>query len=221
MKHSVRDKSQLRTFTKSICEIFPSILPGDKICDSCRKKLSTVSEIPQEQVELLDQSISSLDFCKTDYSSESTLPSPVKQFQASVAEQSKEEPTSTLEIIIGVTPIIRRKLQSRNYQKKKVETMTRMLQMAGIDEKTSDDGEIIAQLKEKSCTANRSEKVQILTVLPQSWSIHKIQTEFGASNFTVRKAQALVAASGILTTPNPKPGRSLLQKNSGSCCKFL
>ena len=99
--------------------------------------------------------------------------------------------------------------------------MTGMLQMAGIDEKTSDDGEIIAQLKEKSCTANRSEKVQILTVLPQSWSIHKIQTEFGASNFTVRKAQALVAASGILTTPNPKPGRSLLQKNSGSCCKFL
>ena len=89
--------------------------------------------------------------------------------------------------------------------------MTRMLQMAGIDEKTSDDGEIIAQLKEKSCTANRSEKVQFLTVLPQSWSIHKIQTEFGASNFTVRKAQALVAASGILTTPNPKPGRSLLQ----------
>ena len=60
-----------------------------------------------------------------------------------------------------------------------------MPQMAGIDEKTSDDGEIIARLREKSCTANRSEKVQILTVLQQSWSIHKIQTEFGASSFTV------------------------------------
>ena len=181
--------------------------------------MSTLSEIPQERVELLDQSISSLDFRKTDYSSESTLPSPVKQFQASVADQSRERANEHLRDI-GVTPIIVRKLQSRKYQKKKAETMTRMLHMAGIDEKTSDDGEIIAQLKEKSCTANRSEKVQILTVFPQSWSIHKIQTEFGASNFTLRKAQALVAASGILTTPNPKPGQYLLQKKPGSC-KFL
>ena len=28
VKHSVRDKSQLRTVSKSICEKFPSILPG-------------------------------------------------------------------------------------------------------------------------------------------------------------------------------------------------
>ena len=120
-----------------------------------------MSEIPQEQVELLDQSISSLDFRKTDYSSESTLPSPVILFQASVAEQSRERANKYLRDI-GVTPITKRKLQSRKYQTKKVETVTRMLQMAGIDEKISDEGEIIAQLKEKSCTANRSEKVQIL-----------------------------------------------------------
>ena len=62
----------------------------DKIRDSCRKKLCTVSEIPQEQVELLDQSISSLNLPETDYSSEPTLPSSVKKFQASLAEQSRE-----------------------------------------------------------------------------------------------------------------------------------
>ena len=60
MKHSVRDKSQLRTVSKSICEKFPSILPGEKICDSSRKKLSTMTENPQEQVELLDQSVIAL-----------------------------------------------------------------------------------------------------------------------------------------------------------------
>ena len=218
MKHSARDKSQLRTVTKSICEKFPSILPGDKICDSCRKKLSTVSEIPQEQVELLDQSISSLDFLETNYSSESTSPSPVKQFHASVAQQSRKRANKYLRDV-GVTPITKRKLQSRKYQKK-METITRMLQMSGIDEKTSDDGEIIAQLKDKFHTANRSEKVQILTVLPQSWSIRKIQNEFGASNFTVRKAKALVAASGILTTPNPKPGRTLPQTTQDLVVNF-
>ena len=81
--------------------------------------------------------------------------------------------------------------------------------MLGFDEKASVDGEIIAQLKERFSTAKRSEKVQILTVLPQSWSIRKIQSEFGAPNFTVRKAKALFAANGILATPNPKPGQSL------------
>ena len=62
VKHSVRDNSWLRTVTKSICQKSVLILPGEKICDLCGKKLSTMSEIPQEQVELMDQSISSLDF---------------------------------------------------------------------------------------------------------------------------------------------------------------
>ena len=66
--------------------------------------------------------------------------------------------------------------------------------MLGFDEKASVDGEIIAQLKERFSTAKRSEKVQILTVLPQSWSIRKIQSEFRAPKFMVRKAKALVAA---------------------------
>lgn len=219
VKHSVRDRSQLRTVTKSICEKFPSILPGEKICDSCRKKLSTVSEVPKQQVQLFDQSISSVDYPETDYSFESSLPSPEQHFKASVAVQSRERTNEYLRNM-GVTPITKRKLQSRKYQKKKVEAITRMLQTAGIDEKTSDDGEIIAQLKERFATANRSDKVQILTVLPKSWSIRRIQTEFGASNFTVRRAKALVATNGILTTPNPKPGRSLPQTTQDLVVNF-
>lgn len=219
VKHSVRDKSQLRTVTKSICEKFPSILLGDKICDSCRKNLSTVSEIPQVQVEPLDQSISSLDFLETNYSSESTSPSPVKQFQASVTQQSREKANKYLRDV-GVTPITKRKLQSRKYQKKKMETITRMLQMSGIDEKTSDDGEIIAQLKDKFRTANRSEKVQILTVLPQSWSICKIQTEFGASNFS-EKSQSTCCSKWNFDHSKPQAWSNPSANNSGSCCKFL
>ena len=208
VKHNVRKKSQLRTVTKSIRQKFPSILPGDKVCHSCRKKLTTMREVPQEHAEELLQHSDSLP--ETDPSSESTLPSPgspVKQF---VVEESRERANKYL-VGIGITPITTRKLQTKKYQKKKLETITKMLQTAGIDEATSDDGEIVAQLKEKFCTSNRSEKTQILTVLPQSWSIRKIETEFGASNFMVRKAKALVAQSGILTTPNPKPGRSLTQ----------
>ena len=38
-------------------------------------------------------------------------------------------------------------------------------------DQTNDGGEIIKQLKEKFSTVGRSEKIQILTVLPKSWSI--------------------------------------------------
>lgn len=49
-----------------------------------------------------------------------------------------------------------------------------------------DESEIIRQLKDKfQETTVRSEKVQVLTVLPKSWSIRRIEEEFGASNYMV------------------------------------
>ena len=75
----------------------------------------------------------------------------------------------------------------------------------------SDEGEMVKRLKEKFFTADRSEKIQILTVLQKSWSIWKPQKEFGSSNFMAWKAKQLVEEKGILSTPDPKPGRILPQ----------
>ena len=86
-----------------------------------------------------------------------------------------------------------------------------MMERVGIDEKPNPDEEIISQLKEKYSTASRSEKLQILTIVPKSWSLRKIESEFGASNFMAREAKQLVREKGIFSTPNPKPGRSLPQ----------
>ena len=60
---------------------------------------------------------------------------------------------------------------------------------------------MVRQLKEKLSTAEQSEKIQSLTVLPKSWSIRKIQLEFGTSNFMARKAKELVRKKGILSSP--------------------
>jgi len=50
-----------------------------------------------------------------------------------------------------------------------------------------DESEIIRQLKNKfEETTVRSEKVQVLTVLPKSWSIRGTEEEFGASNYMDR-----------------------------------
>ena len=114
LKHNVKDRSQLRTVTKRTCEEFPSILPGEKIC---RKKLSSVSVIPTapEKVEFSNQPFSS---SETDHSSESFTASSVKEFQASVAKESRERANEYFRAI-GTTPITKRKLQSRKYQKKR------------------------------------------------------------------------------------------------------
>lgn len=58
-------------------------------------------------------------------------------------------------------------------------------------------------------TSKRSEKITILTLLPQSWSLKKIEEEFGVSNYMARKVKDLVKEKGILSTPNPKPGKMI------------
>ena len=69
---------------------------------------------------------------------------------------------------------------------------------------------MITQLKDKFESATKSsEKVLGLIVLPKNWTIRKVQEEFGASNYTVRKAKEIVKEKEILFTPNPKPGHTL------------
>ena len=49
----------------------------------------------------------------------------------------------------------------------------------------------------------------ILTLLPKSWSVQKVQEEFRVTNYMARKAKELVKKQGILSTPNPKHGCGL------------
>ena len=72
------------------------------------------------------------------------------------------------------------------------------------------DSEIIAQLKEQfKAIAHRSEQIQILTVLPKSWSPSKTMQEFGVSNYTARCAKNFVEEKVNLSTHNPKHARCL------------
>ena len=66
----------------------------------------------------------------------------------------------------------------RKYAEKKLDEVTTMMEklVIGKDSK-SEDSEIIRQLKEKiQSTSERSIQVQLLMILPQNWSIQKIET---------------------------------------------
>lgn len=74
----------------------------------------------------------------------------------------------------------------------------------------NNDNEVINQLKEKfNTTTDKSVRMQILTTLPKSWTLKTIETEFGVSNFTARKAKKLLHEKGVMSSPDPKPGRTL------------
>lgn len=72
---------------------------------------------------------------------------------------------------------------------------------------------MIRQLKEKFSTLTKaSDKVHALSVLPQSWSINKIQNYFNVTKHMVCKTKALVSEEGVLCTPKPKKGKLLSEE---------
>ena len=227
--HFIRKKNLLTQVTKKMCDEFPSMLPGQKICDDCRKKLvkhlasrsslesdRTVS--PPSEVPLPPDSSSQTDRTVSS-PGEVPLPDSSSESDRTESPRSKDFQADTCEFVsqyldtIGETPITKRMLQFKKYSKQEVKKITSMIQKAVIGDTVSenDEVEIITQLKEKCSMAERSEKIQILTVLPKSWSIRRIQKEFGVSNFIARKAKQLVDEKGILSTPDPKPGDTLPQ----------
>ena len=68
--------------------------------------------------------------------------------------------------------------------------------------------ELLNHLKElftkESCT--KEQKMQILTLLPKSWSTSEIMKHFNISRRLIEKARSLLYNKGILSLPSPKRG---------------
>lgn len=142
------------------------------MCSTCRLKIS-------EMV-----SLSTLDKSSSDEATTSV----------SIDDDNTPEITSKLGIaalneslsIIGETPIKKKRLNEKNYPKEKLKKVSAALQKnifsleaSNIEEQSYKDPietEIISQLKSKfNQTTSKSEKMLILTILPQSWSIKKFK----------------------------------------------
>lgn len=207
--HFVRNKEQLRPVSNWMTEKAPSLTHGQKICASCRKQLAqtnTPSPTPGPRVTLVESPDEGLE-SETDLIENTPLG---EELQPS---ESVALVNMCLETF-GETPITKTKLKrSKKRSKQKVDKITTMMQKAVISERPScSDCEIVSQLKEKFLRASRSEKMQILTVLPKSWSIKRIQEEFSTTNFMARQAKELVKAKGVLTMPDLKRGHALAEQ---------
>lgn len=87
--------------------------------------------------------------------------------------------------------------------------------------RTTDESEMLGQLKENfHATKESSVKIQIITVLSKSWSMRRIEREFGVSHHISWKVKSLVKEKGILSLPDPKPGHSLPQETADLVVAF-
>jgi hypothetical protein len=206
--------------------------PDNQLCTKCRKKLTA---LPQ-QLETLSQSEKSSSASEADSQPRTCSAVPGPSSDSNVDFVDPDHELSTLNqslMVLGESPVMKRKATGRYVKNKarKIDVAVRkrldictgslIAEEEGKTSVQSPEMEIIDQLKDKfrSCT-KRSEKVLILTVLPKSWTNKRVANEFGASNYMVRKAKKLVEEKGILTTPNPKAGKTLLQKTADEVKDF-
>ena len=67
-------------------------------------------------------------------------------------------------------------------------------------------------MKEKLVTASDTEKLQILTSVPDSWSQKYCSEYFGISEYLIQSARELKQRKGILAQPSKKKGKAMAQE---------
>lgn len=229
--HKTRKLKSLRCVTQTMIDSHKSLhfQSGDLLCDKCRK---TVYKLKIDDTKMpIDSSSSSEleDACKPGSSgiASNDIASNDIEGDLFVSPEYQLDTLNKSLQVLGESPVVKRKANTRvSYARNKAKsihtTVKRKLELIGgvplddseadTDMKTSTDyeSEIISQLKEKfKLCRDKREQVHILTVLPKSWSIRKIQSEFDTSNYMARKAKKLVEDKGILSMPSQKAGRTL------------
>ena len=69
-----------------------------------------------------------------------------------------------------------------------------------------------AAMKEKLVTASNTEKLQILTLVPDSWSRKYCSEHFRVSEYLIRSERELKQRKGILAQPSHKKGKAMAQE---------
>ena len=76
-------------------------------------------------------------------------------------------------------------------------------------------------MKEKLVTTSNTEKLQILTFIPDSWSQKYCSEYFGVSQYLIRSARELKQRKGILAQNTQKKGKEIAQETTDLVHAFM
>ena len=200
-----------------------NVTPGMKFCLNCLIKYNKL--YTKQQIDVTQETILS----------ESTEKSSEVEYLASPAARVNTSLTS-----LSVSPInlhsvpstSRASTAKRKYDDFVGKFTSEFSQAYGIEEDelvTSEDKEILGKyddprsksdeldrlhelMKDKLKGSSFSEKIQILTLIPDSWSRSYCSTFFDVSEHLIRQARDLKKTKGILAVPNAKKGKKLPDK---------
>ena len=199
---------------------FIDVLPGQKLCRQCVTEFEKLSKAPENE-----------NITETE-SSQDELASDDDFLQY---ESPRKKLNSTLESI-GVSPVnihgVAQHSRTSNAKDKlkKVlnvykENISSAYNVSNVDieepppiydrdtkNKAEELDRLHAAMKEKLITASNAEKLQILTLVPDSWSRKYCSQYFGVSEYLIRSARELKQRKGILAQASQKKGKAMAQE---------
>lgn len=172
-----------------------NLIPGKALCTTCNKKLfkqnigieddNTLDgpsyEPPENSIHLLDQTCSALGI------------SPASKLR----KLSSDKRASAIETKVSkISATLKRKLYD-NFAEES-ESLASPLQIPDDKFNSEEYEKLVVKLKEKCSVSNKEETVKIISLLPSSWSRHKISQEFNVSERLVKLARDLEKKQGIM-----------------------
>ena len=197
-----------------------SVIPDQKLCYNCRNELE--EKVNQAQMELEQRGDESRD---SQLSLASVASSQVSQASKDDPELSRVQAQEVSDIIIsahnaspfklhGAGPSQKARMVSEKVQKLQEpmrETFATALgvDVAEVERTTNENSELANDMRQLlssirlqiELSTNYKDKIQLLTLIPKSWSVKKAVDFFCVTEYMVKKAVSLRDSQGILAVP--------------------
>ena len=187
------------------------VRPGQKLCVNCSSKLTAASNesssTENEDTDPFDREIAG-DVSAINASFTAIECSPMKVAHVSsggVVAYAKRK-------VSEVTSVVQRKVSklvnvpSSALAEEPVPSCSNECPSCG------DIDDLVKSLKAKCDLSTRQEKVQILTAVPQSWTIEETIKYFNVSHRVVKQARSLKTSKGIFAEPDSKKGKNISEE---------
>ena len=186
------------------------LIPGQKLCPSCRSRIANMS-VPNEDEQVESDFDEDLDASKEEnrsiltdcFTSIGLSPLKTHALPPSSRRSLGKRKISALISEVSDKVAVALDVPIQNLETKQNESDTL------IKQKADQLDRLMYLLKEKLKTTDYRSKVQMLTLVPQEWSIKSTASFFNGSEYIVRVSRKSFQEKGILSVPGPKKGNNL------------
>ena len=178
------------------------IIPGQKICKSCRDFLTQFIDLTENnKIELTEIEDQSNDIDQSNDNEELSL-CDFKYNLDSVNNALKE---------LGLKSLSVTQAQSSSLVEKKISEVTKTIRdkLKVCIEDISSEQTVMDQFKDNFHSFNKQDQYCILTSIPKQYGQPFLQEFFGITDHQAKIAKSLQEEKGILSILDPKPGKTL------------